>query len=179
MQNSLSTEIEIVPTTKDDFPYILRLFEHAMQLQGKKGYKVWEIIDEAGLETDIEKGLQYKITSGASILCIFSIQFNDGIIWRERDRGDAIYLHRIVVDPRFKGQRIFEKVLNWTKQLARQNNLKYIRMDTWAENAQLINYYKSFSFAFIEFYKTPDSSELPVQNRNLDVALLEMAIDQT
>ena len=67
-------------------------------------------------------------------------------------------------------------MLNWAKQFARQNNLKFVRMDTWADNEKIIDYYKLFGFEFIENYKTPNVPELPIQNRNLDVALLEMKL---
>jgi ribosomal protein S18 acetylase RimI-like enzyme len=170
----MTDDIKITNTTKEDFPKVLWLFEQAMKLQGKNGYKVWENIDKAGLEKDIEHNLQYKITKNNEVLCIFSIQYNDPFIWRDRDKNDAIYLHRIVVDPNFKGQKQFEKVLNWAIQLARQDNLKFIRMDTWADNERIIQYYQTFGFQFIGNYKTPNAPELPIQNRNLNVALLEM-----
>ena len=46
-------------------------------------------------------------------------------------------------------------------------------MDTWAANATIIDYYKSFGFTFIENYTTSDTEELPVHNRNLPLTLLE------
>lgn len=81
-----------------------------------------------------------------------------------------------MVNQNFKGQKQFEKVLNWSKQCARQKNLKFVRMDTWADNYKIIEYYKSFGFEFIENYTTPDVSALPIQNRNLNVALLELKL---
>jgi len=167
---------KIVNTTKGDLDKILCLFEQAMDLQRKNGYEVWSSIDKIALEKDIETGLQYKIVKDADILCIFSISHNDPFTWRDRDQNNAIYLHRIVVNPNFKGQRQFEKVLNWAKHFAPQKNLKFVRMDTWADNKKIIDYYKSFGFEFIEYYRTTDTPELPIQNRNLNVALLEMAL---
>ena len=168
---------KIVKTTKGDLDKILWLFEQAMDLQGKNGYKVWSGIDKIALEKDIENGLHYKIVrDNDDILCIFSVQHNDPFIWRDRDQNDAIYLHRIVVNPNFKGQRQFEKVLNWARHFARQKKLSFVRMDTWADNEKIIDYYKSFGFEFVEYYKTTDSPELPIQNRDMSVALLEMAL---
>jgi hypothetical protein len=46
-------------------------------------------------------------------------------------------------------------------------------MDTWAANPAIIDYYKSFGFVAVENYTTPNSSELPVHNRNLALTLLE------
>lgn len=171
-------DISILHTTQADLPDILRLFEQAMAMQGLDGYKVWQSIDKTALEKDIENRLQYKIVKGGDILCIFSIQHSDPFIWREKDRNDAIYLHRIVTNPDFKGQKQFQKVLDWAQRFARANKLKFVRMDTWADNAKIIAYYTSFGFAFIENYQTTDAPELPVQNRNLNVALLELELDQ-
>ena len=49
-------------------------------------------------------------------------------------------------------------------------------MDTWAHNPHIIEYYKNFGFTFLENFKTPDTTELAIQNRNLDVALLEYIV---
>lgn len=169
--------IRIVNTQKEDIENIFCLFRRAMELQGKNGYKVWNSIDEIRLEKDIENKLQYKIEKGNDILCVFSIQHHEPLIWGERDQNDAIYLHRIVVNPKYKGQKQFGIVLKWAKQFAQTNNLRFVRMDTWADNSKLIDYYKSFGFEFIKNYKTTNAPELPIQNRNLNVALLEMKLD--
>src|SRR5689334_11839980 len=142
-------QTQIVNTTMQDWETVLQLFEQAMKLQGVNNYKVWDSIDINGLEKDIRNQLQYKIVQDDTIICIFSVQFNDPHIWRDRDRNDAIYLHRIVVNPLFKGQGQFQKVLTWAMGYARAKNLNYIRMDTWADNQKIIEYYKSFGFVFI------------------------------
>ena len=169
--------IEIANTTMLDFETVLWFFEQAIKLQGENGYKVWERIDQSALQKDIDEGLQYKIVDGVDILCIFSIQLNDPFIWRDKDKDDAIYLHRIVVNQKFKGQKQFQRVLDWATQFACQNNLKFIRMDTWVDNLKIIEYYKSFGFEFIENYKTMNEEKLPIQNRNLNVSLLEMKVN--
>jgi hypothetical protein len=81
------------------------------------------------------------------------------------DQNDAVYVHRIVVNPHFKGQRQFQNILNWVKLFAINKNLKFVRMDTWVDN-----------FKLIENYKATNTKELPIQNRNLNVALLEMEL---
>jgi len=172
-----ANDIEIANTTTNDLNIILWLFEQAMKLQGEKGYKVWDGIDEAALQKDIELNLQYKIVSGNDIMCIFSIQLSDPFIWREKDQDDAVYIHRIVVNPNFKGQKLFQRVLDWVKHFAAKNKLKFVRMDTWADNLKIIEYYKSFGFEFIETYHTSNAVELPIQNRNLNVALLQLEVD--
>lgn len=174
----MADDLQIINTSSADLDTVLWLFEQAMALQGKNGYRVWNDIDLKALQQDIDKGLQYKMVKGDEVLCIFSVQHRDPFIWRNRDKGDAIYLHRIVVHPAHKGQKQFQHVLDWATTFARQHHLKFVRMDTWAENRQLIDYYLSFGFLFIENYKTTDAAELPFQNRNLEVALLELKLDE-
>ena len=104
---------------------------------------------------------------------MFSVGYADKIIWRHFDKGDSIYLHRIVVNPEFKGQKLFGKILDWAIDHCKQKELTSIRMDTWAANPTIIEYYKTFGFTIIENYTTPDSTELPVHNRNLELTLME------
>lgn len=177
MENKAGFNTQISNTTLTDLNTIVWLFDEAIKLQNINGYRVWESIDITALQRDIENKLQFKIEYEKDILCVFSIQYNDPYIWQAKDQCDAIYLHRIVTNPNYKGQRLFEKVLNWVVQFAEQNERRFIRMDTWAENEQLIQYYKSFGFQFIENCKTSNTPELPLQNRNLNLALLELALN--
>ncbi len=133
-------KILIVNTQKKDLENIFLLFNQAMKMQGKNAYKVWHSIDKIKLEEDIENKLQYKVVKDNKILCVFSIQNQDPFIWNERDQNDAIYLHRIVVNPDFKGQKSFGIVLEWAKQFAQKNKVKFVRMDTWADNLKLIEH---------------------------------------
>lgn len=167
---------QIENTSPEDLNFIYWLFEEAIAYQEKNNYVGWNSYDKHFIKLDIKNKLQFKITKGNVILSIFSICLSDALIWREKENGDAIYLHRIVVNPAFKGQKQFEKILNWTVEFANEKGLKYIRMDTWADNLNIIDYYKNYGFQFIENYTTPNTKELPDQHRNLKVALLEMKL---
>ncbi len=167
---------QIENTSTKDLDFIYSLFEEAIKYIKKNNYVGWPTYDKNFIKQDVNNKLQFKITDGKDILCIFSICFTDGLIWREMEKGDAIYLHRIVVNPKFKGQKQFEKIMNWVIPFAKEKGLKYIRMDTWANNPNIIEYYKSYGFKFLENYTTPNTSELPSHHRNLKVTLLEMKL---
>ena len=85
-------------------------------------------------------------------------------------------MHRIVVNPAYKGQKQFEKILNWSVDYAIRRELQHIRMDTWADNPDLVNYYISFGFRIVGKLTTPNSEELPIPQRNNKVVLLEFEI---
>ena len=166
----------VMNASPDDLDIIYGLFEAAIQFQKNNQYIGWNQYDTHRIQADLSNKLLFKITEQENILCIFSIYYEDGLIWREREKGDAIYMHRIVVNQTFKKQKMFPIILDWVTEHALKNNLKYIRMDTWADNEKLIGYYKNHGFEYIETYTTPDTTALPVQHRNLTVALLELLI---
>ena len=169
----MHTTHHIQHTDITDLQQILDFFEASVQYQEANGYPVWKNYDKGVLLKDIESKNHYKLMHDATIAMVFSVRYDDKIIWRHRDTSDAIYLHRIVVNPACKGQKLFASVLDWAVQHAHQRNLKSVRMDTWANNPPLIQYYQRFGFTVVEDYTTPDSMDLPVHNRNLAVTLLE------
>lgn len=164
---------QIINTNNEDLEFVYSLFEEAIAYQKRKNYPVWNGFDKDVLVNDITQKQHFKIIIGNEIACVFSVLTSDPLIWGEREKGDAIYLHRIVVNPKHKGQKQFEKILGWANGYVRLLKRKLIRMDTWSNNSTIIDYYKSYGFKFLGNFKTSDTPELPVQNRNLEVALLE------
>jgi len=162
-----------MPASLDDQPVIYRLFEEAITFQKANNYIGWSSYDKVFIKADIEKRQLFKIVLEDEIVCIYSIYKSDVLIWREKEIGDSIYIHRIVLNRKFSGRKLFANIVNWAIEFAKRNKLKYIRMDTWAENKKIIAYYESYGFSLIEFYRTPATENLPVQHRNLLVALLE------
>jgi ribosomal protein S18 acetylase RimI-like enzyme len=167
----------IVNTEIKDLHFIYSLFDEAISYQKRKQYPVWAGYDKEVLKREIETQHQYKIVINNTIACIFSICYSDGIIWREREKGDSLYLHRIAVNPFYKGQKQFGRILNWCVGYAIKRKLQNIRMDTWAENPNLVEYYKSFGFGIVGKLTTPDSEELPIPQRNNKVVLLEFKLE--
>ncbi|MDI9312918.1 MAG: GNAT family N-acetyltransferase [Limnohabitans sp.] len=172
----MQTTTIILNTVPDNLEFIYTLFEDAIKYIKKNNYIGWTTYDKSQLINDLENKNQFKILINDEIATVFSVCYDDPLIWREMEKGDAIYLHRIVVNSKFKGQKQFEKILNWAKNKATERKLNYIRMDTWAANSNIIEYYKSFGFTHIEDYTTPNTLNLPEQHRNLKVALLELKL---
>jgi ribosomal protein S18 acetylase RimI-like enzyme len=166
----------IVNASPEDLPIICHLFDEAILFQKKHNYIGWSSYDQEYIQADIAKGLLFKLVINDTIAGIFSICYTDRLIWRQKEQGDAIYLHRIVLHQQFKGEKIFQKILAWAIEETCKKNLRYIRMDTWADNEKIIGYYKSYHFKFVETYTTADTPDLPTQHRNLKVALLEFDV---
>jgi len=169
---------KIERTRFEDLAFICTLFDEAINYQKKKNFPVWNGYDIEAFKKDISAGNQYKILIEDQIAIVFSVCYTDEIIWREKENGDSLYLHRIAVNPLFKGQKLFGDILNWAIEHVKTKKLLKIRMDTWGDNSTIIDYYKSFGFNFIENYTTPNTLDLPIQHRNVLLALLELNVGQ-
>jgi len=163
-------------TNRQDLDTIFSLFDESVKYQEKHGYPTWHNYDKNAIMRDVEALRQYKVVADGNIAIVFSVAYSDRVIWRHMDQGKSIYLHRIVVNPAFKGQRLFSVILDWASQHCKEKGLDNVRMDTWADNPTIIEYYKGFGFKPIEKYNTPDTEELPEHNRNLALQLLEYRV---
>jgi ribosomal protein S18 acetylase RimI-like enzyme len=168
--------IYVVNTEMSDLKQIFQFFDYSINYQEKNGYPVWRNYDKQVIIKDIEGKNQYKVVVDSKAAIVFSVCYQDKLIWRDLDDGTSIYLHRIVVNPEFKGKRLFGTILDWAIEHSTSKGIKSIRMDTWANNPIIIDYYMSFGFNYIDVYTTPDNHELPVHNRNQALTLLEYKI---
>ena len=112
---------QVIHTSKDDLSFIYELFEHSIQYQAKNNVPVWKHYDRGAIVRDIENGNQYKVIVDGVTAIVFSVAYSDRIIWRGRDQSDAIYLHRIVVNPEFKGKKLFGLILDWSINHVKEN----------------------------------------------------------
>ena len=172
-------EYKIEHTTEEDLEFVFWLFEQAIAYQKQKQYNIWKNYDKDLLRSEVKNKTQYKIVINQKTALIFSVVYDDKLVWGEHDKDDSIFLHRIVVNPEFKGLRLFGVVLDWSIKHAQSLNRSFVRMDTWASNGNIIKYYESFGFVFIGNNRTPDNQELAIQHRGLHVALLQLSLDKT
>ena len=163
-------------TTTADLGFVYQLFDSSITYQEERGYPTWRGYDKTALMLDVSNKNQYRIVIDSQIAIVFSVCYSDPIIWGERENNDSVYLHRIVINPVFKGQKLFGKILDWAIEHTRQKGRHFVRMDTWANNPNIIEYYKTFGFTFLDSIVTPDVAELPSHNRNIALALLELKL---
>jgi ribosomal protein S18 acetylase RimI-like enzyme len=169
--------MEITKTTQDDLETMRRMWDDALTFQKESGNPVWPEFPEDIILNEMESELNYKLTTGNKILCYFSVSFSDPLIWDEMERGDALYLHRGVTASEFRGLGLTRFVFEWARVKARLINRKYIRIDTWGSNKELINYYIRAGFRHIGYKQMGESPELPSHYNNMKLAIFETDVD--
>ena len=89
-----------------DSDTILSLYHSARDLQTQKGMVVWPLFRKGFIENEINEQRQWKLLIGDAIACNWAITFSDKEIWGEKDKDDAIYIHRIATNPIFRRSKL-------------------------------------------------------------------------
>lgn len=76
--------------------------------------------------------------------------FADPEFWSADDSpDDALYVHRMVVDRNYAGKHIGKALLDWATNLAIAQGKAWLRLDAWATNTALHNYYERQGFSLV------------------------------
>jgi hypothetical protein len=168
--------MQILNSTIKDLNEILRLYDLAIAYQKTKSDKYWKGFHEQLIKNEIENGSHWKIVANGIIVCIFSTTKEDAIIWKEKNSDPAIYLHRIVTNPNFRGNNYVLVILEWLKLNSKRMEIEYIRLDTFADNQSLVDYYIKCGFKFLDTITMTESTGLPKHYENAKLGLFEIKL---
>jgi ribosomal protein S18 acetylase RimI-like enzyme len=179
MNTETNSKMKIENCMMNDIDNILSLYESARQLQTKKEMVVWPIFEKDLIEKEITEQRQWKLLIDNIIACNWAITFADKEIWEERDKNDAIYIHRIATNPDLRGNRYVDKIVEWAKEYAEQKNKQFIRLDTLGNNTGLINHYTSSGFQFLGMFELTNTEGLPGHyQKEKNCCLFEIDLDK-
>ena len=166
--------MEIKVSDHNDFDEIFRLYRLATAYQKTKFHAHWPEFESTLVKNEIDEERQWKLVDQEKIAFVWAITFDDPLIWEERNDDPAMYLHRIAVNPDYRGQKMVQTVIDWAIHYAKSNQKKFLRMDTVGDNEKLINYYKSCGFDFLGLSKLKTTTGLPEHYQNAVVSLFEI-----
>ena len=139
---------------------------------------LWPAYPEQKIKAEIQAGLHFSVFMPDNVLAgYFSLALADELIWGEKEQGDAIYIHRMCVNPARKGNNLTASVLAWAGGYARSSGRKFVRMDTWGDNQRLVDYYIACGFRHIGNRRLGAAPGLLPHYNNIHLALFENAVD--
>ncbi len=155
-------------------------FQKAIDFQKSKGGPSYKFVDRELFKRDIENGKQYKlINSEGEITFLFTIWESDPFIWTDKQEDSAFYLHRLLVNPLYRGTGLFQIVLDWIEAFALSKNKHYLRLDTWADSLGLTQLYERNGFQVIDYYDVPEKEGTSENAQGNRVVLLERKVGLT
>lgn len=168
-------QLQVQSSLAADIDAIFQFYDMAIAHQKKVFNKHWQGFSREMVQTEIDENRQYKILVDGVVACVFAVTFNDQLIWGERDH-DAIYIHRIVTHPEFRGYSFVKEIIKWAKDYAAKNDIKFIRMDTWADNEKLLEYYTGCGFDYVGVVTMEKTDGLPKHYEGISLSLFEIAL---
>lgn len=168
--------MEITKCELLDHDVIFDLYNEAIAFQKTKNCAVWPAFATQDVTAAIKEKRQFKIVIDNQIACVWTYTFEDKSIWGERDKNDALYIHKIATNSNFKGRNLVKEIISFSKNYATLKDKFFLRMDTVGENTNLISYYTKFGFDFLGLFKLENFDDLPAHYYNANVSLFEMRI---
>ncbi|RAJ03982.1 acetyltransferase (GNAT) family protein [Chitinophaga skermanii] len=168
--------MQILNATQQDIPQIFELYDLGTQFQATVNSRQWQGFENELVTQDIQDLRLFKIVEGNEMACIFTLTFNDPQIWKEKSVDKAIYIHRIATNPAFRGRGYVKHIVDWAKTYCAQNDVDYIRMDTWSDNEKLRQYYVDCGFTYVGLSQIIPSPDLPSHYTFSEGSLFEIKL---
>ncbi|MEO9116337.1 MAG: GNAT family N-acetyltransferase [Gemmatimonadaceae bacterium] len=149
-------------------------WDSAADYQRARRLPVWPAFPEERINDEMRAGLHFSARMPDGVVAgYFSVALSDELIWGAEEQGDAIYIHRVCVNPERKGNNLAASILEWARGYAPSLGRKFIRMDTWADNKRLVNFYVDCGFHYIGDRQLGDVPELEPHYSNIKLALFQ------
>jgi hypothetical protein len=173
----LDHNTQVINSSTADIDQIFQLFDYAIQYQKTKGYELWPQFERSLIENEIAEKRHWKIIQNNEVVAIFSVIYNDPVIWIERDADPAVYLHRIAIHPLFKGKNMMKMIIRpWVISHAKEKKKRFVRMDTWGNNVNLREYYISCGFNYIGQQYLKQTEGMPAHYGGDVLSLFEIEV---
>jgi hypothetical protein len=171
-------DMKILRSTSFSTSEFRAFWNAALAYQKAAQLPLWPSYPEGKIKDEIQSGLHFSVFLPDNVLAgYFSLALSDELIWEEKERGDAIYIHRMCVNPMCKGKNLTASVLAWAYGYVTGAGRKFIRMDTWGDNHRLVNYYVACGFRHIGNRRLGSVPDLPSHYSHANLALFENAVD--
>lgn len=168
--------IEIKQSEPADLATIFQFYEYAVAHQKKVSNMYWKGFEEAVIVKEIEEDRQYQLWVDGTVACVFMVSFKDVQIWEDRGNDPAIYIHRIATHPDYREMAFVKYITAWAIRYAQQNSLNFVRLDTWADNKKLNEYYPKFGFQPAGNKLIGSDSGLPKHYEGIRLSLFEIRV---
>jgi RimJ/RimL family protein N-acetyltransferase len=159
-----------------DVSKIFELYSMATAYMKSKNQVHWPEFSKELINHEIEEKRQWKLVIDGHIACIWAIDFNDDLIWGDKNNDPSIYIHRITTNPSFRGQNLVKQLIDWANDFGKSKDLQYIRMDTVGMNHGLINHYARIGFQFLGTKKLENTDRLPAHYKDGEVCFFQKEI---
>jgi ribosomal protein S18 acetylase RimI-like enzyme len=139
--------------TAADIDAVLGLVLEATRWLAERGSDQWQYTAERhrrAIDRATARGEIWVVSNdiNAIVATITLNGYADPEFWTsEDDPDDALYVHRMAVARTVAGREVGSTLLDWAARQAVDAGKKWLRLDAWANNSALHDYYRSHGFS--------------------------------
>lgn len=138
---------------REDVPAVMALVRRVVPLMRAEGNFQWDdqYPDSAAFERDADQGWLWILevegqVAGAAAITTEQEPEYAGVGWDPDER--AVVVHRLLVDPAFRGQGLAAALMLQAEAVARDWDMAVLRVDTNSANAATQRLFPSLGYAF-------------------------------
>lgn len=146
---------------------LLEITKACAQHMEKAGVFQWNSTypNHAAFKNDVNRGELYiymhdKKVVGSIVISTFMDAEYKTVEWLTQTTNHY-YIHRLAVHPEFQGKGIARKMMDFAENLARQNNVASVRLDTFSKNLRNQRFYEARGYQKLGNIYFPKQSEFP------------------
>ncbi|HEU0089661.1 MAG TPA: GNAT family N-acetyltransferase [Pseudonocardiaceae bacterium] len=149
---------DIAPAHPSDAQRVIALYHEAITWLAAQDSDQWQHMPgfEARIAADIAAGEVWVVRNDNDVP-VATIKLDsraDPELWRpEDDPTSALYAHRMLVARSEAGQHIGSAMLDWASRRAAEATKRWLRLDAWARNEKLHEYYLAEGFELVRLLR--------------------------
>ena len=142
--------------TPDDLSIIWIILQKAIVRRKYDGSQQWQdgYPNENVVEQDIAKGIGYVLTlDNTKIIGYAAILYNDEPAYEQLNgtwltNGDFVVVHRVAISDDYLGKGIAQKIFLYTEEIAIENNIFSIKVDTNFDNIPMLKILEKLGYIY-------------------------------
>lgn len=141
--------------TTPEIPQIWVIIQQAIVRRKNDGSQQWQdgYPNEDVIRTDIAKGIGYVLTDDDTIAGYAAILFNDEPAYEHLNgawltNGGFAVVHRVAISNDYLGKGLAQKIFLFTEDLAIDNNIFSIKVDTNFDNIPMLKILEKLGYTY-------------------------------
>lgn len=169
----MTDSVSIEAADEWDLQAVCELLGDAREWHMRNTPEVWPVFEASSLAKDIEAGRVFIAREAAGRRPIGTVTLTDAdpLIW-DAD-VPAIYVHKLTVRSEMRGRSVGAHILRWIEVRAGTQAKTALRLDTWASNLRIQQYYVRHGFEAVRTRAFPPDSPLPPHYRGASMILMQ------
>ncbi|HNP32508.1 MAG TPA: GNAT family N-acetyltransferase [Flavobacterium sp.] len=138
-----------------DISQIWIIIQQAIVRRKNDGSRQWQdgYPNETVIQEDIVKGVGFVLTDGDTVAGYAAILFNDEPAYAHLKgtwltNGDFAVVHRVAISDDYLGKGLAQKMFLCTEDLAMQNNIFSIKVDTNFDNIAMLKILEKLGYTY-------------------------------